>query len=537
MTDVLGRRLLTALAVLPVLGMLAEVARAPRLHFLDYWTFLTQATHPDGTLDSSGIFSYHNGHPMVIPRLLFWLDAKYLGGSNQLFGLLTVLLSVCVVLALHRLLPAGLSGAHRAALLAAFSFVFFAPSMLDLYGIGMSGASWLPALLFGVLSLLAARRGNLWLALPLALLACFCHGTAFALWPALAWTAWQRGDRRWRIALPLAIGVAVVVFWLLTVDTDASVPSAAPIGPDSYAGVFASLLGQLWSPHVDGLAYLTGALTAAGLVLVLAGTRRWSATDPALPALALFTLLVAVMIAYTRTTAGNAIGLSPRYAGISALAICVLLAALLPQRLPRAVTGVALTVALVTYAVSPGKATQIRESYAEQDVLAVAMRVGAVRTFESTQSVPREVLPRLRALGAYPFSPDFTLGCGLPVELGDKLDLGAVPVLAKPPAGSGPAITDGTAGYVETPVVGDAAISGWAVIGGKRADCVLVVDGNGVVAGGGAVGTGRADLLTTLRVPEARGGWHAVAAPDLVNGRVLVAGNGRLFQVPATTSP
>ncbi|MCK2237835.1 MULTISPECIES: DUF2079 domain-containing protein [unclassified Crossiella] len=527
--EVWQARALQLLAVLPLIGMLVEVARAPRMHFLDYWTFLVQATKPDGSLDLAGLFAYHNGHPMIIPRLLFWLDAKYLGGSNQVFGLLTVLLSAITVLVLHRLLPAGLSPVRRAALLAAFSFLFFAPSMLDLYGIGMSGVSWLPALLAGVLALVAARAGRTWTALALGLLACLCHGTAFALWPALALVAWLRGDRRWRTVLPLAIGVVVVMFWLVTAESDASPPAASRIGPDSYVGVFASLLGQLWSPHVDGLAYLTGALTAAGLVLVLVTairTRREPGTDPALPALALFTLLVAVMIAYTRTSAGNTIGLSPRYAGISALAICVLLAVLLPRLLPGALTAVCLTVALVTYAVAPGKATQIRDSYTEQAVLAVAMRVGAVQTYESSQSVPRAVLPRLTALGTYPFSPDFTLGCGLPVELGSTVDLAAIPVLPGPP-GAG-----GSAGNVETPVRGDTVISGWAVVEGRRADCVLVADRDGRIVGGGAVGIGRPDLLTTLRVPEARGGWHAVAKPDLTEGRILVVARGKIHQVP-----
>lgn len=524
-------RALRVLAALPLLGMLLEVARAPRLHFLDYWSFLDQATARDGSLDWTGVFGYHNGHPMIIPRLLFWLDARYLGGSNQAAGLLTVLLSACVVLALYRLLPAGLGGTPRAALLAGFSFAFFAPSMLDLYGIGMSGLSWLPALLAGVLALIQARAGRTWAAVALALLACLCHGTAFALWPALALIAWLRADRVWRVLLPLVIGVAAVGFWLLTAETDASPPAAAPIGPDSYAGVFASLLGQLWSPHLDALAYLTGALTAAGLVLVLhtaVRARRESTVDPALPALALFTLLVAIMIAATRTSAGNGIGLSARYAGISALAICVLLAALLPRLQPRQLIGACLTAALVTYAVAPGKATQIRESYAEQPVLAVAMRVGAVRTIESLQAVPRAVLPRLAKLGAYPFSPDFTLGCGLPLELGSVVDLATVPLLPGPPG------TGGSAGQVETPVKGDSLIGGWAVVEGRQPDCVLVTDAAGKVVGGGAVGLGRTDLLTELRVPEARGGWRAVAAPELAEGRVLVVARGKLHQVPGT---
>ncbi len=125
------------------------------------------------------------------------------------------------------------------------------------------------------------------------------------------------------------------------------------------------------------------------------------------------------------------------------------------------------------------------------------------------------VLPAAKALGAYPFTDDFTLGCG-DTELGDTVDLSSV----------------GTAtGVIDSgPPSGGALLRGWAAMDGKRADCVLVVDATGVVVGGGITGVGRPDA-TSAAGGESRAGWLAAAAPGVTEPAVLVTAGPKLYRV------
>lgn len=85
-----------------------------------------------------------------------------------------------------------------------------------------------------------------------------------------------------------------------------------------------------------------------------------------------------------------------------------------------------------------------------------------------------------RTMKIYPFTDDFTLGCGSGgPELGSRLDL------AKTTELPGLVCGNSTAGAVDTaPVVGDKQINGWAMIKGEQAKCVLMVSPEGVVVGG-----------------------------------------------------
>ena len=55
-----------ALAALPVIAMLIEVARSPRLQMLDYWHVLLRITNPDGSLHLSGFRFLQNEHPLYL---------------------------------------------------------------------------------------------------------------------------------------------------------------------------------------------------------------------------------------------------------------------------------------------------------------------------------------------------------------------------------------------------------------------------------------------------------------------------------------
>jgi hypothetical protein len=538
--------LLLVLAAVPVAAMLIEVLRAPRLHFLDYWWVFNRVTNDDGSLHPRGVFTYQNEHPMFVPGLLFWLEAKLLGGRNQALGVFDVVVTACTVLLLNRLLPRGLGDVKRAALTVAFAFLLFSTSGLHNFGFGFSGTGWLTANLAAVGALVLAQRDRQWAAIAAGIAGCLCYGTTFAVWPALALVNWLRGRRAVWVVAPLVLWLAVLGTWALTHEGGPGSGGAdRPLGLDSYVSVVTATLGQLWSTNAD-------VATAAGTVTaLLLAVFAWFAVRDRLTSrlgggdgpedldrahvpwigVAAYAVGAAVMISVARVDSGVQLAVTSRYASIPALALCALVA-LAAVRWPavsnaRVVTA-ALAVGLVTFATGAGQAHNVRGQYAQQQLLATAMRVQADQVVHSMRADPG-ALPATRALGAYPFNDGFSLGCGR--ELGGRVDLDATPALPAP--GREP----GTAGFVESAVEGDSVISGWAIVDNRRIDCVLVVDGAGTVVGGGMVGYPRADLPKVLGTPETRGGWRAVAPPGLTDGTVLAGVDGRLYRIDGARKP
>ncbi|MFB9906522.1 hypothetical protein [Allokutzneria oryzae] len=525
--------LLLVLAAIPVAAMVFEVLRAPRLHFLDYWSVFGRITEEDGSLYPRGVLTYQNEHPMFLPGLLFWLEAKLLGGYNQALGLFDVVVAGVTVFLLNRLLPRELGEVRRAALTAAFSFLLFSTSGLHNFAFGFSGTGWLSANLAAVGAIVLAVRGKHISSIVVGLAGCACYGTAFALWPALAVINWLRRQHvRWTVA-PLVVCAVVVTVWALTYGPKDSIDKGNLLGIDSYLSTVAATLGQLWSTNAD-VAAGTGMVTA----LLLAGfgwlaLRRRLATvenHPQTPwvGVAVYAVGAATMISVARAGAGLTPTDTGRYASIPALALCSVLALVViswPVLSTLKVVGLGLALGLTTYTVGSAQAANVRSQFGSQPLLAIAMRTGADAVVTEFRAKP-DALPAVKGIGAYPFNDDFGLGCDGP-ELGGRIDLSTVPELPGLPG------DDGDAGFVETAVRGDAVIDGWALIGGERPDCVLVTDRNGVIKGGGIVGVPRPDLVTVLGVPESRSGWRAVAGPDLDGGVVVVSGKDGLHRIAA----
>ncbi|WP_086821570.1 hypothetical protein [Allokutzneria sp. NRRL B-24872] len=523
--------LLLVLAALPVAAMLFEVLRSPRLHFLDYWSVFTRVTNDDGSLYPRGVLTYQNEHPMFLPGLLFWLEAKLLGGYNQVLGLIDVIMVSSTVLLLHRLLPRELGDTKRAALTAGFSFLLFTTSGLHNFSFGFSGIGWLSANLAAVGALVLAWRGRRFGAIAVGLLGCACYGTAFAVWPALALVNWLRRERaRWVVG-PLAIGVVVVLGWAMTYGPKPSLDKGDLLGLDSYLSAVAAALGQLWSTNQDvatGAGVLTGLLVAgfAGLAV-----RRRLADDvqhPQTPwiGVAVYAAGAAVMISAARAGAGLDIASTSRYASIPALAACAALALVViswPKVSAIRVAGAAVAVGLVTYAIGSVQAGHVRAQYAKQDLLAIAMRTDAT-TMVTQLRAKVAALPAARALGLYPFNEDFSLGCG-GHELGQVIGADALTPVR------GVSATERTGGNLDSPAVGDSLINGWAMVADKRVDCVLVLDGAGTVVGGGVTGVPRPDVAQTLGAADPRLGFTAIAGPGTAGDRVVVSAGGRLYQL------
>ncbi|MFI9380955.1 hypothetical protein [Kutzneria sp. NPDC052558] len=531
--------LLTVLAALPVLSMIVEVVRSPRLNFLDYWSVLGLASSPTGQYHLAGLFVVYNQHPVVLAGTLFWLDAKFFGGSNQALGLLVIALSLVVVAALASMLPRRLGPTVRAAALAGFALLLFSAGNLENFAEGMSGTHWLSGLAPAVVAIALAHRGRTAPALILGLIACFGHGAAFPVWVALALIPWLRGDRRWKVITPIVIAVLGAIGAAIAYTTlpGSSPTSVAALTLDRFLAVTSGVVGQLWSSQAPDLPVLAGTLTtillAVAVALVVASRIRPREQHEQQPAEAAgwtgfgaHMLLAAAMIGVSRAGVADNIGESGRYAVISGLALCALLGLglVLWRRLavlPAVVLAVA--VGLMTFALGSPQATNVRNQYPNQTVLAVAARLDAKNVMTSLR-MKDTILPAAKGLGVYPFTSDFTLGCGGP-ELGSQLNVSAAPQLA-------PAAAGASGGYVETgKVVGDTVLSGWAVVDGRSPDCVLVVDDHDNVVGGGYVGLPRPDVAAATHTTAVNVGWHAVAAANATNPQVVVMSGGKAYRL------
>lgn len=521
------------LAAVPVVVMIVEVLRAPALQFLDYWTIFQRVTEPDGGLRLTGLAELHNEHPAALPGLAFWLNAKLLSGTNQALGIANIAMAAGIVAVLYRMLPGELDRARRLALLAGFSFLVFAPSGMEIFGWGMSGMVLLTALLPGTVSLLFAHRGRTVGAVLFAALACLGHGSAFALWPALAIVAWLRAERWWRVLLPVGLGVAVVAGWLMLPKPGGIPGPGGPGGLDLNLAIVAGTLSPL-REGATATALGAGAVVLALLVTfaVLAVRDRLAdgarVRDAGWIGLGIAMLGAAAMVGISRADFGPGAGLASRYAAIPAIACCVALTLVVVGWRAGTVTRLRVAVgclAAVTFAAGTLPAINVRNQYPSQTLMAVAMRVGADDVLRAGRIDPA-VLEPARAMGHYPFNDAFTLDCG--VELGERVDLDSTRKLGA-----------GDAGYVDTgPVRAGVAITGWTLVDERPADCVLVVDREGTVVGGGYTDIARADVAKQTGPAGQRAGWRAVAGPGADGGTVLASSGGVFYQVKAgTTAP
>lgn len=526
-----------ALAVLPVVAMLIEVARSPRLQMLDYWHVLLRITNPDGSLHLAGFRFLQNEHPLMVPSVFYWLDAKLFAGDNRVLGYLTVVVAVATVLLLRAALPTSLPAIVRASIVVGSSALIFSLHGLHNFALGMSGVAWLTANLIVVAALLLGVRGRWWLAWIAGGIACMSYGTAFAVWPALTLLAFTRKEPWWKRLAPVGLFVVTIVVWqLLRPDVGPGSRPASDIGTFGYT--FLTVIGHLWTSTEAGIAVFAGVVMLFGygaLLTVPAARERhlwfwW--------ALALHAVLASAMIAAARIDFGVDFGLSSRYTSLSALAsvpLLVILVSVLHRRAREAAPRLAVAavaVGLAGFMLGSPAATSVRSALSEVPLQAVAMRAGVGDQYGARLPAAAVLNPRLEAMGHYPFSDDFTLGCGGP-ELGTVLDrdgMKRLPMADK---------KDKTkpAGWVDkVEARKDASlVRGWATGIDDPVRCVVYIDATGKITGGGQYHLPRPDVSRALTWLPGDTGF-AVIAPTDPEGRVVVILNsGRKLWLPATT--
>lgn len=536
-----GPKAIGLLAVIPPLMMLREVLRYPQMHFFDYWWVLLGITHDDGSLKPEALLGFRNEHPFVLPSLLFWLSARFGHGLNQSLGLLVLGFGAGCVLLVWLMLPRTIGRYQRAALLVAASALVFNPHGIHNYVRSMSGASWVLAMLLVLAALLAMHHSRPGLALTTGLLASISYGTSFAVWPALALVAYLRGDRRRWVITPIAVGLVVVGLWLLLRGPHEGSGPSPTDDPAQALLTGLSMLGMLWTGHEPGIAVLAGVAGLAILVLHVSTSTVPSARASGAPwwGLAVYAAGCAVMISGSRAAFGETAGLQSRYNSTSAaLWIAVLVIAVTWPRWqgirPIAVTTTVLTTVCLGAPVAQG----IRDDAPNQQLLAISARIGSAAAFSDRFPEPDRLLPRLRALGHYPYSPEFTLGCGDGTEIGTRFTTAWRTPRLDSYREPRPGGRDVLLNVEDDEVQGDArVVAGWAISGIERAQCVAVLDQAGTVVGGGVVNIARSDAESLTPGVEIGLGYRAVAPAKTTSPRLAFRFPGGWWVRPLQEKP
>jgi hypothetical protein len=520
------------LALLPALLMARRVSHTTKMQYQDYWTALVRITNTDGSLHLRGLFSYQNEHPFFVPQVVYYLDARLLNGTNHELGYFAVLMALASLAVLWFLLPSRWSGLARVMLILAASAVLFCPSGAWNYLKGMSGTAWITANVFGLLGVLFARDRRTGLAVAAAALALLSYGTGFAAPLAVVVVALLQRDRWWRWALPLGLFFGGCVVYGLT-SNGGSTGKGVSHDPGLLAQTFLTNLSTLWDPSggTFGLVAGAGGLAVLAVSFVTFWTRRADYAD-LIPwwGVAAYTTIASGLISVGRSDVFLGNGAQARYVSLSGLFwISVAVVGIRTVRSSRGLTvGVAAIAAAVAvfWAASPQLyATTVGES-ALQDEMAAGVRFNATDPFLGRLQDPAAVISRLKALGSYPFTSDYTLGCGL--KPGDSIDLSKTRVL---PAG----LLGTSASLDQNRVVGNTReLNGWIYWTGHPLQCVLLTDSTGKIIGGGAVHILRTDVSTANRALPNDTGFGAVTPSSHTDAKLVLGFPDGFYTLPPT---
>ncbi|MEO6501658.1 MAG: hypothetical protein ABIQ09_07080 [Jatrophihabitantaceae bacterium] len=523
------------LALLPALLMARRVGQATQMQYQDYWPSLVRITNPDGSLHLRGLFSYQNEHPFFVPQVVYYLDAKLLNGTNHELGYFSILMALASLAVLWFLLPSRWSPLARIMLMLAASAVLFCPTGAWNYLKGMSGTAWITANVFGLLGVLFARDRRTGLALAAAALALLSYGTGFAAPLAIVVVALLQRDRWWRWALPLGLFFGAAVVYKLT-SNGGTTGTGISHDPGLLAQTFLTNLSTLWDPTggTFGLVAGAGGLAVLAVGFVTFWTQRTEYAD-LVPwwGVATYSLLAAGLISLGRSEVFLGDGAQARYVSLSGLFwIAVAVVGIRTLRTSRELTvGIAVIAAAVAvfWAGSPPLYQTTAGETPVQNAMAAGVRFNAADPFKQRLQDPPAVVSRLKGLGSYPFTSDYTLGCGLKPD--DSIDLSK--------ARSLPAGLFGTSASLDQDrlVGGTREFSGWIHWVGRPLQCVAVTDGGGKIIGGGAARVVRTDVSTANRGFPNDTGFIAVTPSANSDAKLVLGFSDGFYTLPAVPNP
>jgi hypothetical protein len=523
------------LALLPALLMARRVSRTTQMQYQDYWTALVRITNPDGSLHLRGLFSYQNEHPFFVPQVVYYLNARLGDGTNHALGYFAIAMALASLAVLWFLLPRRWSGLARAMLMLAASAVLFCPTGAWNYLKGMSGTAWITANVFGLLGVLFARDRRTGLAVAAAALSLLSYGTGFAAPLAVIVVALLQRDRWWRWALPLGLFFGGCVVYMLT-SNGGTTGKGVSKDPGLLAQTFLTNLSTLWDPTGGTFGLVAG---AGGLVVLAVGfatfwTRRAEYADLiAWWGVAAYALIASGLISLGRSEVFLGDGAQARYVSLSGLFwIAVAVVGIRTLRTSRELTvGIAVVAAAVAvfWAGSPQLYQTTANEAPVQNIMAAGVRFNATDPFRGRLQDPPAVVSRLQGLGNYPFTDDYSLGCGL--KPGGSVDLSTTrPLPAQLFPRSASLDHDRLVG-------GTREFAGWIHWVGHPLQCVVLTDGGGRIIGGGAVQVVRTDVSTVNRGFPFNTGFGAVTPSSNSDARLLLGFPDGFYTLPATPAP
>jgi len=550
------------LALLPALLMARRVSHATQMQYQDYWTALVRITNPDGSLHLRGLFSYQNEHPFFTPQVVYYLDAKLFSGTNHELGYFSILMGLASLAVLWLLLPRRWPALGRVLFLLAASAVLFCPTGAWNYLKGMSGTAWLAANVFGLLGVLFARDRRTGLATAAAAMALLSYGTGFAAPLAVVAVALLQRDRWWRWGLPLGLFFGGLVVYKLT-SNGGTTGKGVSHDPGLLSQTFLTNLSTLWDPQGGTFGLVAG---AAGLAVLAIGfvaywTRRTVPTGATSPAgrveradrvhradvidradlddlipwwgVAVYAVVAAGLISLGRSEVFLGDGAQARYVSLSGLFwIAVAVVAIRTARTARESTvGIAAVAAavLVFWAGSPQLYATTAGETPIQNEMAAGVRFGATDPFAARLQNPPAVVSRLKGLGSYPFTGDYTIGCGLkPDATIDASKVKTLPATLLPKSGS----------LDHDQIVGSTRqFDGWIAWAGHSLRCVAVTDAAGKVIGGGAVHVVRTDVAAAYRGLPNDTGFAAVTPSSHTDARLVLGFADGFYTLPPVPVP
>lgn len=508
-----------ALAALPAVAMTWVVLHGTKMQYTDYWRMVDRTFGSNGGLDVGGLFSFENEHPVVIPQILYWLNARLASGSNITLGLFVVAVVVGQLVVIRRFIPAEerprLVGV---ALFVAASVVLFSRQGSHNFLLGMSGTAWLTANLLALVAILACWRRRVWTAVGFGVLASLTYGTGLLVWPALLATDLYVRRRPRPDLRIVAYGGIVLVGYFVLRDPDKDSLNAGVV--DTVRGGW-SVAGSILTSSLTGTQVLGALGCVVGIGLVAAAYRADRSSAAPWVGLFTFATLSTFVIGRTRWPWIESIGQQGRYASLAALfwlSLLGLTAAVLRYRRVALVPIAAVGLAALAFG-----GAELRNQRAElpaQEEFADAMRLDLADGFGYLPyfGYPR-VAPRLEDMGHYPFDGSFDGDCGL-----DGQQLGEIPPIDS---------EDGelARGYLVADGRGT-RLFGWVPEDlSDRVDCVLVLDWTRTVVGYGAVGVPDPTKDTT-HVDQERAFAAIAPSGSPVFQAVLVLDDGTLLGVP-----
>lgn len=497
----------------------------------DYWGNVGNIITKSGLkLDLAELFRHNNEHIVPIPKLIY--AANYLATSGSNTGLIIYSLAVgaaCALLLLNLARPILADTPWRYALCAIlFPLAIFSAKLTHSYFLGMSGAIWLTADLFVIVSaaLLAsaiatARSSHLAASLAAALLGVLAYSTAvYMLLVILVYCLAKLvrpslpGPKSpWLFGGCIAAIAAVMVFGLMHRNQPRSHPpfDFDPVGLVEFVLIYL------------GNAFTTGpARIFAGVALLAAGgfaMHKLLADGRGNHAFLWIVLFFyapfnALMTGVGRLGYGVKIAATSRYQSvvvISVIAAVVLILAALPKGvLPRraailrAIAMGLLVFCGVLFATNRAYVPNYSARNEAKAVAEIALRLGIEggRHLRASTQAPNQLdrlLPTLRAARHAPFH--WQSACE--AMLGRKID---------DSPGKSAGRLESASHYKRAHNAGEAIeLAGFAQRDGEAPDCIVIIDGDRTVIGAGVLVSNRPDIEVETRQALGRIGWKGVA--------------------------